>query len=440
MARRTSFRDAGAYNNPFDSDDEADRKSSRKSGPQKSYKNPFDDEGSDKKSHARRPQFESRGVERNPFSDGEEEEERKPPRRGNTATKLENGNNYRAPNQTRDFNEFDNTNNNNEGLRPKKGERFISHVKERAVSVGESAMKTAEKLKETSVNQAHKIGRIRKPSRSSSPEDPIPSKNENPDSLRQNQRDLLLTDEEGERERGSHSSSSSSYSSRVDAATRRRYKSGFVDSGGLEGQSVQELEGYAVYKAEETTTVVNNCLKVAENIREEGSKTLVLLHQQGEQITRTHNVAVDIDHDLSAGEKLLGNLGGIFSKKWKPTRSRPINGPVLTRDSSFKRRANHMEQRTALGLVRNAPAKSSTKTYPVAADTPQAQIEVEKAKQDDALSDLSNVLDQLKEMAIDMGSEIGRQNQALDPLGDDVVELSYRVKGANARGRRLLGK
>uniref|UniRef100_A0A0D6QZK2 t-SNARE coiled-coil homology domain-containing protein n=1 Tax=Araucaria cunninghamii TaxID=56994 RepID=A0A0D6QZK2_ARACU len=434
MARRASFRDAGAYN-PFDSDDEADRKSSRKSGSQKSYKNPFDEEGSDKKSHARRPQFESRGVARNPFSDGEEEEERKPPRRGNTATKLENGNNYRASNQTRDFNELEN-NNNNEGLRPKKGERFISHVKERAVSVSETAMKTAEKLKETSVNQAHKIGRIRKPSRTSSPEDSIPSKNENPDSLVQNQRDLLLRDEEGERERVSHSS----YSSRVDAATRRRYKSGFVDSGGLEGQSVQELEGYAVYKAEEATTVVNNCLKVAENIREEGSKTLVLLHQQGEQITRTHNVAIDIDHDLSAGEKLLGNLGGIFSKKWKPTKNRPINGPVLTRDSSFKRRANHMEQRTALGLVKNAPGKSSTKTYPVAADTPQAQIEVEKAKQDDALSDLSNVLDQLKEMAIDMGSEIGRQNQALDPLGDDVVELSYRVKAANARGRRLLGK
>lgn len=33
---------------------------------------------------------------------------------------------------------------------------------------------------------------------------------------------------------------------------------------------------------------------------------------------------------------------------------------------------------------------------------------MEKTKQDDALSDLSNVLDQLKEMSIDMGSEIAR--------------------------------
>lgn len=33
---------------------------------------------------------------------------------------------------------------------------------------------------------------------------------------------------------------------------------------------------------------------------------------------------------------------------------------------------------------------------------------MEKAKQDDALTDLSNILGQLKEMAVDMGSEIER--------------------------------
>lgn len=35
-------------------------------------------------------------------------------------------------------------------------------------------------------------------------------------------------------------------------------------------------------------------------------------------------------------------------------------------------------------------------------------VQVEKNKQDDALGDLSNVLDQLKDMAVDMGSEIER--------------------------------
>ncbi|RWW34279.1 hypothetical protein GW17_00000960 [Ensete ventricosum] len=161
-----------------------------------------------------------------------------------------------------------------------------------------------------------------------------------------------------------------SYSYSASAAARNRYKNDFRDEGGLENQSVQELENYAAHKAEETTQKVNDCLKIAEVIREDASNTLVMLHQQGEQITRTHETAVSIDQDLSR---------------------------------------------------------------------------VEKTKQDDALSDLSDVLGQLKGMAVDMVTPLifwflCRQNKALDALHDDVDELNSRVKGANQRARHLLGK
>lgn len=85
----------------------------------------------------------------------------------------------------------------------------------------------------------------------------------------------------------------------LQSANRNKYRNDFRDCGGIENQSVQELENYAVYKAEETTKSVKNCLKIAEDIREDATKTLVTLHQQGEQITRSHYVAADIDHDLS---------------------------------------------------------------------------------------------------------------------------------------------
>jgi synaptosomal-associated protein 25 len=71
------------------------------------------------------------------------------------------------------------------------------------------------------------------------------------------------------------------------------------ESGGFENKSLQELEDYAVHKVEETTKSVQNCLKIAENIRENATTTFVTLHQQGEQITRTHQVAADIDRHLS---------------------------------------------------------------------------------------------------------------------------------------------
>lgn len=31
------------------------------------------------------------------------------------------------------------------------------------------------------------------------------------------------------------------------------------------------------------------------------------------------------------GEKLLGSLGGIFSKTWKPKKTRSVTGPVITK-------------------------------------------------------------------------------------------------------------
>ncbi|KAK8972189.1 hypothetical protein V6N11_024274 [Hibiscus sabdariffa] len=233
-------------------------------------------------------------------------------------------------------------------------------------------------------------------------------------------------------------SSSSSY--RQTLASGNMYKNDFRDAGGLENQSVQELENYAVYKAGETTKSVNNCVKMAEEMREGATKTLITLHQQGEQITRTHDVAAGIDRDLSRGEKLLGSLGGMFSKTWKPKKTRPIVGPVITRDDSPKRRGAHLEQREKLGLNHVPRGHSKSRTPPPEPTNAFQKVELEKSKQDEALSNLSDLLGELKDMAIDIGSEIERQNKSLNGVQDDVDELNFRVRGANQRARRLLGK
>ncbi|GJM85153.1 hypothetical protein PR202_ga01579 [Eleusine coracana subsp. coracana] len=73
--------------------------------------------------------------------------------------------------------------------------------------------------------------------------------------------------------------SSTAYKAPADA--KKRYKDGFRDSGGLENQSVQELENYAAYKAEETTDALSGCLRIAEDIKQDASNTLITLHKQG---------------------------------------------------------------------------------------------------------------------------------------------------------------
>ncbi|VVB13649.1 unnamed protein product [Arabis nemorensis] len=222
---------------------------------------------------------------------------------------------------------------------------------------------------------------------------------------------------------------------------RTRYRNDFRDSGGVENQTVQELESYAVYKSEETTKTVQGCLKVAEEMRSDATRTLVMLNDQGEKLTRTHQKAVDIDRDLSRGEKLLGSLGGIFSRTWKPKKTRSITGPVITRGGeSPKRRVNHLESREKLGLNHIPKPQSRTcEPLPESANAYQ-KVQMEITKQDDGLADLSNLLGELKNMAVDMGTEIERQNNGLNHLHDDVEELHFRVKQSNQRTRRLLGK
>ncbi|MCL7030410.1 hypothetical protein MKW94_007955 [Papaver nudicaule] len=231
----------------------------------------------------------------------------------------------------------------------------------------------------------------------------------------------------------------SSSSHTANRGGRNSYQNDFRDSGGFENQSVEELENYAVYKAEETTKSVNSCLKIAEDIREDASKTLVTLHQQGEQITRTHAMCQDIDQDLSRGEKLLGSLGGMFSKTWKPKKTRAINGPIVTADNSSKAKASK-EQREKLGVAPIPKGPKNSQGSAAESSSAMQKVEEQKDKQDDALNDLSNILCDLKSMAVDMGSELERQNKALDGMDADVEELNSRVKQANTRGRRLLGK
>ncbi|KAH0868275.1 hypothetical protein HID58_075297, partial [Brassica napus] len=180
----------------------------------------------------------------------------------------------------------------------------------------------------------------------------------------------------------------------VEKRLKPSFKNHFRESGGVENQTVQELESYAVYKSDETTKTMQG--------------TLVMLNEQGEKITRTHHKAVDLDHDLTRGEKLLGSLGGIFSRTWKPKKTRSITGPVITRGESPKRRVNNLETREKLGLNQlPKPDSRTNEPLPESADAYQ-KIEMEKAKQDDGLADLSDLLGELKNMAIDMGTEIER--------------------------------
>jgi synaptosomal-associated protein 25 len=200
-------------------------------------------------------------------------------------------------------------------------------------------------------------------------------------------------------------------------------------------QAVLDLEKHAVNKSQETTSTLKNCLRVADDTMGVGAQTLVSLHEQGVQIERTHEKAVDLDQHLSRGEKLLGSLGGMFSKPWRPKKTKKITGPMVGRVNETRKESG--ADREALGLDGSQERK---KPSGIGHDreTFQGQINAERETQDDMLDDLSTVLSQMKDMSMDMTTEIDRQSPAIEHLHDDIQELNGRVKRANVRGQRLL--
>ncbi|KAI5066900.1 hypothetical protein GOP47_0017428 [Adiantum capillus-veneris] len=205
-------------------------------------------------------------------------------------------------------------------------------------------------------------------------------------------------------------------------------------------QSLDILEHFAVRESAGTTEGIKNCVHIAENINSMVANTLNLLHHQGEQTRKAHEYTVEIDENLSAGEKILGSFGGLFSKTWKPVKTRAINGPqnANPRHSVSDEKPNLGPLDPGRAFLKSHPGKPHSE-LPTKLQLPwQAKVKIEEREQDDALTDLSNIVSDLKKISLDMGSELSRQTEAMDPFQDEVVELSQRLKRANFRGRLLL--
>ncbi|KAI5074328.1 hypothetical protein GOP47_0010289 [Adiantum capillus-veneris] len=410
--------------NPFDSDDES---GSPVKSSSKDAINPFDDDNFQPQGRAVRPQKVNHHNSGNPFEDDNDDKDAllKPSLKPQSRPSQQKG----------FFDDEDDVSVSNLSKQVEGKERSGHHFKDRISASGDAALRRAQKIKDVGATQASKIidGSITQAQKMKESTYSTFKYNNVQTSAKKGSIDLKSEPDNGLRNELFEGTSAVK-------TTRVRYDDSQFQKQDLEYKSMEDLEGYALQKAEDTTSTVQNCLRVAEEMKCDATRTLLNLHEQGEQITKTHELTFDIDHNLSRGEKLLGSLGGMFSKTWKPKKSRPITGPAISKSDSFKRRGHHLEQQVALGLTKTNSRGRGNRITPSAniKQTTYDKLEVEKAKQDDALSAISNVLDDLKIMSQDMGSEISSQTVALDTFDTDVGTLKVRVQDANYRARGLL--
>lgn len=212
-------------------------------------------------------------------------------------------------------------------------------------------------------------------------------------------------------------------------------------AGGSEGgqQTMKELESEALQKNSALTDATLNLRRITENTKGVAAQTLVTLNEQGEQINRIHEKAVMMDQEMEKSEKLLGKLGGMFSFGWKPKKDKKIAGPKYAANAKDGA-SGDAASREALGLGGKGPKAGAAPPKATEGMNAMEQIQMEQKFQDQVLDDVSDGLDALKNMANMMGSEMGRQDKALDDLTGDVSSMNSRVKQANKRATNILGK
>merc|ERR1712038_795282 len=159
--------------------------------------------------------------------------------------------------------------------------------------------------------------------------------------------------------------------------------------------------------------------------KDQGIKTLVALDDQGEQIDKIEGGLDSINADMGLAEKALKSMDlafGIFPKFWK-------------KSEGFK------EDKEVWGEVKGSGGGSK----------PAASVEVgdgafvaritnddREEEMEENMQQIGAMVGNLRNMANDMGSEIGRQNDQLDRVNKKAESDQSRVKMANEKASNLL--
>ncbi|XP_046371738.1 synaptosomal-associated protein 25-like isoform X6 [Haliotis rufescens] len=196
---------------------------------------------------------------------------------------------------------------------------------------------------------------------------------------------------------------------------------------------LQDLQMQANMATDESLESTRRMLQMCEESKEAGIMTLVMLDEQGEQLDRVEEGMDQINQDMRDAEKNLEGLekccglcvlpwkkaknfekGSDYNKTWKASEDGPTNtnGPRLIVDSG---------------------GSGPTGGYITKITNDAREDEMEQN-----VSEVSGMIGNLRNMAIDMGSEIDSQNRQVDRINQKAGSLNVRVDNANDRATKIL--
>ncbi|KPP71381.1 synaptosomal-associated protein 23-like, partial [Scleropages formosus] len=197
-------------------------------------------------------------------------------------------------------------------------------------------------------------------------------------------------------------------------------------------------------------------LKLAEESKETGINTMVALEEQGEQLKHVEEGMDKINKDMREAERNLTDLSkccGLCVCPWDRVAS-------IEHNERYKRTwgigsGSGSDNASATGMdavdgaegsvVSSQPPSVHNGNPPervsVAPSGPYINRVTNDAREDemeDNLGQVGNIIDNLKTMALDMGTEIDKQNKQIDRITDKADLNKVRIDDASQRANKLL--
>ncbi|XP_017277093.1 synaptosomal-associated protein 23 isoform X2 [Kryptolebias marmoratus] len=212
----------------------------------------------------------------------------------------------------------------------------------------------------------------------------------------------------------------------------------------MEDMSVEQMAVRANQVTDESLESTRRMLQMAEESKQTGANTMVMLDQQGEQLRRIEDGMDQINEDMKQADKNLTDLSKCCGLCVCPC----DRANSVENDQRYKRTwgtgtedgdgSNSKVVSRQPSAVRNGQASQVQAPAPSGPYIKRITNDAREDEMEENLEVVGSIIGNLKDMAVNMGSEIDKQNTQIDRITDKADMNKVRIDVANDRANKLI--
>ncbi|BET01448.1 unnamed protein product [Nesidiocoris tenuis] len=192
---------------------------------------------------------------------------------------------------------------------------------------------------------------------------------------------------------------------------------------------LQEIQFKSEQVTDESLESTRRMLALCEESKEAGIRTLVALDDQGEQLERIEEGMDQINADMREAEKNLEGMEkccGLCVLPWN-------------KSASFKEDVGTWKGNDDGKVVNNQPQRvMDGQCMAQGGYIGKITNDAREVEMEDNMGQVNSMIGNLRNMAIDMGSELENQNRQIDRINRKGESNETRIASANQRAHELL--